>query len=103
MIRFTTIVLLSISFIADALNSCPQDFLVYCPAITAPQVTELREGRVIIEYSLQSDGSVRDIVVVESTGDARWEQAVKDAVSNWLYSPAAESRQSYSFTAEFEE
>lgn len=97
-------VLLAIGLSANAEGSCPHDFALYCPAPEAPRVTELREGSVRLIYKVKLTGSVRNIVVAEYTGDARWQASVIEAVAKWRYAPPKEVyEQSYFFTAEFAE
>ena len=97
-------VLLAIGLSANAEGSCPHDFALYCPAPEAPRVTELREGSVRLIYTVKLTGSVRNIVVAEHTGDARWQASVIETVAKWRYTPPKEVyEQSYFFTAEFAE
>lgn len=43
-------------------------------------------GRVVIEFTVETDGSVRDVIAVESTRP-EFEAAAIDAVSKWTFSP----------------
>lgn len=82
--------------------SCPHRQGVYCPNVEAPRATELKQGKVKIQYRVQLDGSVSDIEVIESTGDPRWVIAVTSSVSMWRYKkPSKDYEQEFVFNAVF--
>lgn len=62
--------------------------LVHCPAVRAPDGFQLKSGYVILEYSVETDGSVRDLKVIESDPSRHWNGAALYAVSRWRYVPA---------------
>jgi TonB family protein len=66
--------------------------LIYCPAPEAPRITELREGRVVLELSIDPDGSVRSSKVVTSSGHPAWPGAAQAAVAKWRYMVAPKPR-----------
>lgn len=96
-----SLIIAAASLAAHAQHNCVHEHLVVCPQVEAPRVTELREGKVTVEYNVNDDGVPTDIVVIESSGDQRWENAVTEAVSKWQYLPAAEKRQEFRFIARF--
>ncbi len=79
--------ILAASVSAADKRSCElqDDDLLECPSIEAPPVTELRNAFVELVYTVQANGSVTDIRVVESGGDKRWIDAAVTAVSRWKY------------------
>jgi TonB family protein len=79
------------------------DDLLECPAVAAPLVTELREGFVVLAFTVRPDGSVNDIQLLESGGDQRWIDAAVATVSRWKYRTSNRSVQkTQRFTFEFE-
>lgn len=76
--------------------------LLECPSVVAPLVTELSEGFVELEFTVQPDGSVHDVRLVESGGDKRWIDAAAATVSQWKYrasDKSVEKAQRFSFEA----
>lgn len=65
---------------------------VYVPArpieITQPKVPQDGGGWVQVNFVVRADGTVADILVVDSSGTPALEQAVIEAVSTWKYEPA---------------
>lgn len=61
------------------------DSLLYCPTVQAPLVTELRAGFVVLGFTVQPDGSVHDVRVIESGGDKRWIEPAKATLLLWTY------------------
>ncbi len=59
--------------------------LVSCSVPAAPKATELKGGYVVLQFLVFPDGSVGDVEVRESGGDARWKLAAMEAVSGWRY------------------
>lgn len=79
------------------------DDLLKCPTVAAPLVTELKEGFVVLEFTVQADGSVSDVQLLESGGDKRWIDAAVATVSQWKYRASDQSVQkTQRFTFEFE-
>jgi TonB family protein len=80
--------------------------LLECPAVEAPRVTELKGGLVELSFTVQPDGSVGDLQVVDSAGDERWIDAATETVSRWEYRATGEAvakiqRFSFEFTDSF--
>jgi TonB family protein len=75
------------AFAAEDERGCAMqdDDLLECPVVAAPLVTELKEGYVVLAFTVQPDGSVSDVQLVDSGGDKRWIRAAVDAVSRWKY------------------
>jgi hypothetical protein len=82
--------LVSLGVSADDPQRCalPDPDFVYCPAIQAPRVTELRQGFAVLEYTVQTDGSVHDVRVVEAGGDRRWTKAATEWITQRRYRPS---------------
>lgn len=66
--------------------------LVHCPAVQAPRVTELRDGRVRLSLSVAADGSVISSTVISSSGHRAWVDAAQSAVTRWRYPAGASPR-----------
>lgn len=77
--------------------------LIECPAPRAPRATELKPGKVSLEYKVGADGRVRGVKVVSVSGDRRWAESATAAVSAWRYKPgeaAYAATQKFEFTNE---
>jgi TonB family protein len=71
--------------------------------VTAPLVTELREGFVVLGFTVKPDGSVHDVRVLESGGDEQWIEAAIAALSQWRYRESDRSlEKTQKLTFEFE-
>ena len=85
---FLTLLIIYTAFVsAEADGSCEsQDVdVLECFAVKAPLVTELREGFVEIAFTVQPDGSVSDVRVIDSGGDKRWIDAAVKSIYRWRY------------------
>lgn len=63
-------------------------------ACTTPEVrnrTELTDGFVVLEFTILKDGSVKDIIVLESDASQHWNQAAIDAIKKWRYKSRKET------------
>lgn len=78
----------------------PASILVHCPAVQAPRVTELQDGRVKLFLSVAADGSVSSSTVISSSGHGAWVEAAQEAVMNWRY-PAGTSPHTREISLEF--
>jgi TonB family protein len=80
---------------ATAERSCAtqDDDLIECPVVPYPPVTELKEGYVVLTYTVQMDGSVSNVQLLESGGDKRWIDAAIATVSRWKYRASDQSAQ----------
>jgi TonB family protein len=58
----------------------------------APKPGELR-GSVVLEFTITVEGTVKDIVVVESTHPGMFDEAAVSALSRWRYNPKIENGQ----------
>ena len=67
--------------------------LVYCPQPEAPRITELGGGNVVVEFSVNPDGSVSNARVVTSDPKHQWSSAAVKAISQWRYKPSDHSVQ----------
>lgn len=65
--------------------------LLECPAVEAPLVTELKGGLVELSFTVQPDGSVSDLHIVDSAGDERWIDVATETVSRWKYRATGEA------------
>jgi protein TonB len=65
--------------------------LVYCPQPQTPRITELGEGNVVVEFSVNPDGSVSNAHVITSDSQTHWNSAAVQAVSQWRYKPSGHS------------
>lgn len=79
---------------------------VVAPQITAPQPTGRKhdcdagyppvskrlgeEGKALLKYSVQEDGSVTGVAVVKSSGYSRLDDAAVQCVQAWRYKPATQ-------------
>jgi len=59
--------------------------LLDCPVVEAPRVTELKGGFVELSFTVQQDGSVYELQVVDSAGDKRWIDAATATLSRWKF------------------
>ena len=84
---------------AHELATCggPDPELLTCPIPQAPRVTELRSGKVTLELSIATDGSLESSRVISSSGHAAWVGAAQAAVLKWHYSPGAVRKRSVPF------
>ena len=80
--------------VPSASKSCAQldPELITCPTPEAPRITELREGRVILELQIDPDGSVSSSKVLSSSGHPAWTSAAQAAVAKWRYVAGLEPR-----------
>ena len=46
-------------------------------------------------FLLSEDGSVEDLQLVNSSGDARWDSAAVDSIKNWRFPPPSESEKKW--------
>lgn len=77
--------------------------LLHCPVVEAPLVTELKEGFIVLEFTVHPDGSVDDIRVLDEGGDPRWSSAAIETLARWKFKPSDRSvRKTHRFTFEFE-
>ena len=90
------IALLSAGCIASQADDCrsidPE--LLACPAPLAPRITELRQGTVTVQLTIQADGSVSAARVVSASGHPACKDAVLQAVKIWRYKASDQPRTS---------
>lgn len=78
--------------------------LIFCPKVRAPDGFQLKQGFVVVEYTIARDGSVHDVRVVDSDNLGHWRGAAVAAVSRWRYKPQAQvARKSRRLTFAFPE
>lgn len=65
--------------------------LIYCPAPQSPLVTELSEGRVVVELTVTPDGSVSNAHILSSSGNSAWQSVVLKVAAQWRYKPTGKS------------
>ena len=65
----------------------PEERIIYCPQPESPRVTELQEGKVTLQFTVEKNGSTSNIKVLKSTGDERWITSAIKALKTWKYSP----------------
>ena len=65
--------------------------LIYCPAPQAPSVTELSEGRVVVELTVTPEGSVSNAHILSSSGSSAWHSVVLKVAAKWRYKPTGKS------------
>ena len=72
------------------------------PVYPAGALEQDVEGKVVVEFSLDADGSVRDPVVVEAQPAGTFDRAATHALLGWRFAPPAQSgsryRQTFTFT-----
>jgi len=104
--RFSALVLLCFAALCAADErtcSMSDESLLHCPPVEAPRVTELREGFVVLEFTVLPDGSVEDIRVLDTGGDPRWTKSATATLSKWKFRQAEHPvRKTQRFTFEFE-
>ncbi len=59
------------------------------------------EGHVVVQYSVEADGSVADAQVVESTPNGVFDRAALAAIGSWQFAPADVRTDGHSMTLEF--
>ena len=62
--------------------------LIYCPSVQAPRITELKEGFVVLGFTIRRDGSVEDVHVLNADHFGQWNEAAVRAVLYWRYKPS---------------
>lgn len=78
--------------------------LIYCPSPEAPVRTELKPGYVLLSYTVEADGSVSEIKVVESKPAGMWEHSAISALASWKYKASLAAREKeHRFTFEIAE
>lgn len=85
------LILLSVSLFVEAGNGSQCDFsdpdLIFCPKARAPDGFQLKEGFVVVEYTVQKDGSIHRVRVMDSDKFGHWRGPAVSAVSRWRYRP----------------
>ena len=92
-----TLVFLPLIACSSPARTCqrPDPELMHCPAPKAPLVPEIRGtsalkgGRVVVELTVNANGTVANAKVLSSTGDSAWKEPVLRAALLWRYKPAA--------------
>jgi TonB family protein len=72
---------------ASAGEVIPPEVLRRVEAKVPAQAPPPTQDHVLIEFTVTAEGAVADMVVLESAGLV-WDEAAKDALSNWLFKPA---------------
>ena len=62
---------------------------IYCPIIS-PLTEVVRGGFVVLEFTVQPDGSVTNVRIVDSAPDRKWETLAAKSVSTWRFKPRQE-------------
>jgi protein TonB len=63
------------------------------PAYPLAARTHRTEGRVLVEFTIQADGSVADPTVVEASPAGVFDRAVLQAIRQWRFAPRVEDGQ----------
>lgn len=87
-------ILLLVSLFVEAGNGSQCDVsgpdLIFCPKARAPDGFQLKEGFVVVEYTVQVDGSIEGFRVGDSDQSVHWRGAAVSAVSRWRYRPQSQ-------------
>lgn len=79
-----------VAFSAPALANAASRATVETPAPEYPRGAERRgiEGRVVLTFSVEADGSVSSAEIIESTPAGVFDRAAMAAVESWRFEPA---------------
>src|SRR5688500_3251995 len=80
------LVLSADSFAAEEYDcSKIHDDLIYCPVPVATSRTELKQGFVEVEYTVNRDGTVSDTNILQADEYGMWNDTALKTIATWKY------------------